>query len=65
MPAALLLLLALQTPKNSNNPIFGGWYADPEAHVYGSRDYVYPNYSASYEKQTFMGVGARPIRGRG
>lgn len=42
------------TPKFSNNPIFSGWYADPEAHIYQGRYYVYPTYSARYEKQTFF-----------
>ena len=54
LTTALALALLGQTPKTSNNPIFGGWYADPEAHVYDGRYYVYPTYSAPYEKQTFM-----------
>ncbi len=54
MTTALLALIVLQTPKTSNNPVFGGWYADPEAHVYEGRYYVYPTYSAAYEKQTFF-----------
>ena len=60
MPTPLLLLLALQTPKTSNNPIIGGWYADPEVHVYGNRYYVYPTYSAPYEKQTFLEAFSSP-----
>ena len=54
MLSALALALVAQIPKTSNNPLFGGWYADPEAHVYEGRYYVYPTYSAPYEKQTFF-----------
>jgi beta-xylosidase len=38
----------------SGNPIFGGWYADPEATVYGDEYWVYPTYSDDYGKQTFL-----------
>lgn len=54
LATALALTLLAQTPKTSNNPIFPGWYADPEAHVYEGRYYVYPTYSAPYAKQTFF-----------
>lgn len=40
--------------KMSGNPIFPGWYADPHALIYGKTCWVYPTYSAPYEKQTFM-----------
>jgi beta-xylosidase len=46
--------MSMQTPKTSSNPIFSGWYADPEIHVFEARYYVYPTYSAPYEKQTFL-----------
>lgn len=38
----------------SGNPLFPGWYADPEARVFGSRYWIYPTYSAVYEEQTFF-----------
>ncbi len=38
----------------SGNPILPGWYADPEAHVFGGRYWVYPTYSAPYDQQTLM-----------
>src|SRR5690606_37407037 len=31
-----------------------GWYADPEAVVFNNTYWVYPTYSAPYEKQVFM-----------
>ena len=36
------------------NPIFPGWYADPELHIFDGRYYLYPTYSAPYEEQTFF-----------
>ena len=33
----------------SGNPIFPGWYADPEAHIYNQEYWVYPTYSDSYK----------------
>ena len=38
----------------SGNPILPGWYADPEAHVFEGRYWIYPTYSAPYNAQTFM-----------
>jgi beta-xylosidase len=41
-------------PRLSGNPIFPGWYADPELHIFDGRYYLYPTYSADYDKQTFF-----------
>ena len=38
----------------SGNPILAGWYADPEAHVFEGRYWIYPTYSAPYGQQTFL-----------
>jgi beta-xylosidase len=38
----------------SGNPIFPGWYADPEAKVFNKTYWVYPTYSAKYNEQVFM-----------
>ncbi len=40
--------------QTSGNPVFDGWYADPEAAVFGNEYWIYPTYSAPYEKQVFM-----------
>lgn len=40
--------------KKSGNPIFPGWYADPEGMIFGDRYWVFPTYSAKYEEQTFL-----------
>ncbi|MGY3053428.1 beta-xylosidase [Pedobacter sp. UYEF25] len=40
--------------KMSGNPIFPGWYADPEAAIFGNQYWVYPTYSDKYENQVFL-----------
>lgn len=43
-----------QDTVRSGNPIFPGWYADPEIRVFGKEYWIYPTYSDKYEKQVFM-----------
>ena len=43
----------------SGNPVIEGWYADPEAIVYGKEYWIYPTYSDDY------GAPQRPLRRRG
>jgi len=38
----------------AKNPIISGWYADPEVAVFDKEYWIYPTYSAEYEKQTFL-----------
>ena len=40
--------------RRSGNPIFPGWYADPEPRIFEGRYWVYPTYSAAYDDQTFF-----------
>ena len=44
----------------SGNPIFPGWYADPEGVVFGKQFWVYPTYSAPYEEQVFLDAFSSP-----
>ena len=37
-----------QQKKKSGNPIFPGWYADPEARIFDNTYWVYPTYSDDY-----------------
>ena len=37
-----------------NNPIFPGYYADPEGVVFGDTYWIYPTFSALYEDQIFL-----------
>jgi len=36
------------------NPLFPGYYADPEGIVYGDKYWIFPTYSDSYEKQIYF-----------
>ena len=38
----------------SGNPVFEGWYADPEGIIFGDTYWIYPTYSAPYDQQTFF-----------
>lgn len=46
--------------KTSGNPVFPGWYADPEAIIYGRNYWIYPTFSAPYEKQVFFDAFSSP-----
>ena len=52
--AAALLLTSCKTPEMSGNPLFEGWYADPEVAVFGNEYWIYPTYSHKYDEQLFM-----------
>ena len=59
MTGALALACACSSPKTveeeapelSGNPIFEGWYADPEGIVFGDEYWIYPTFSAGYTDQ--------------
>jgi len=51
--AAFVAIVAVQQPR-SGNPILPDWYADPEAHVFDGRYWIYPTYSAPYDEQLFL-----------
>jgi beta-xylosidase len=38
----------------ARNPVFEGWYADPEVAVFGKTFWIYPTFSALYEEQVFL-----------
>lgn len=44
----------------SGNPLFPGWYADPEAAVFGRQYWIYPTYSAPYDRQVFFDAFSSP-----
>ena len=39
---------------NNHNPVFEGWYADPEGIIFGNEYWIYPTFSAPYNEQVFM-----------
>lgn len=53
---SILALFLLLTAFNlfGQNPVFPGWYADPEAIIYDDTYWIFPTYSAEYNKQTFL-----------
>jgi len=47
-------------PRTSGNPIFPGWYADPEAAIFNKQYWLYPTYSAPYSQQVFFDAFSSP-----
>jgi len=39
---------------SAGNPVFPGWYADPEGVIFDNQYWIYPTYSAPYEQQVFL-----------
>ena len=65
LSAALAMLAAMpmqaQDKKEmSGNPIFQGWYADPEGVVLDGQYWVFPTYSAEFDDQTFLDAFSSP-----
>lgn len=49
------LLTACGTTSHfSGNPLFKGWYADPEGIIYKKNYWIFPTFSAPYNDQVFM-----------
>jgi beta-xylosidase len=44
----------------SGNPLFPGWYADPEVTIHDGRYWIFPTYSDKFEKQVFMDAFSSP-----
>ena len=59
---SLLSIACAQTPGKtmSGNPIFPGWYADPEIAIFGSQYWIYPTFSAPYNQQVFLDAFSSP-----
>ena len=38
----------------AGNPVFKGWYADPEGIIFNQEYWIYPTYSAPYKEQVFL-----------
>ncbi|MAT69256.1 MAG: arabinan endo-1,5-alpha-L-arabinosidase [Planctomycetaceae bacterium] len=60
LAAVALLTACCSTPARAGNPVFPGWYADPEAIIFGERYWIFPTYSDRYEKQVFMDAFSSP-----
>ena len=55
-----IAILHAQVKQTSGNPVFKGWYADPEAAVFNNEYWIYPTYSDKYEKQVFFDAFSSP-----
>ena len=44
----------------AGNPVFPGWYADPEGIIFNKQYWIYPTYSAPYNKQVFLDAFSSP-----
>lgn len=54
------VLAAHVTSARAANPVFPGWYADPEGVIFGNEYWIYPTYSASYDEQVFLDAFSSP-----
>ena len=50
----MFVLFAFLDLKAQNNPVFPGWYADPEGVVFNNEYWIYPTFSAPYDKQVYL-----------
>jgi len=51
---------APESMPRSGNPVFDGWYADPEAAIFENQYWIYPTYSAKYNQQVFFDAFSSP-----
>jgi beta-xylosidase len=47
-------------PRPGGNPIFPGWYADPEVAIFNKQYWIYPTYSAPYAEQVHLDAFSSP-----
>ena len=66
LAGAILLSACVNNKENDDtvqyagNPVFEGWYADPEGIVYDDLYWIFPTYSDLYEKQVFFDCFSSP-----
>lgn len=51
LSASIALASSARSQPTSGNPVFEGWYADPEVAVFQGRIWIYPTFSAPYDDQ--------------
>lgn len=45
---------------HAGNPVIPGWYADPEAAIFGKQYWIYPTWSDVYDRQLFFDAFSSP-----
>ncbi|MEJ7587714.1 MAG: glycoside hydrolase family 43 protein [Ferruginibacter sp.] len=60
--ALLLVSIAVQAQEQpkGGNPVFAGWYADPEGAIFNKKYWIYPTFSAPYDKQVHFDAFSSP-----
>jgi len=48
------------TENKPGNPVFPGWYADPEGAIFDNQYWIYPTYSAPYNQQVYFDAFSSP-----
>jgi beta-xylosidase len=56
----IFLSHAQNNKATSGNPLFPGWYADPEGVIFNKTYWIYPTYSAKYGQQVFLDAFSSP-----
>ena len=57
---ALAMIVVSNAADHPGNPIFPGWYADPEAVIFNQTCWIYPTTSTSYAKQLHFDAFSSP-----
>ncbi|MEP7142824.1 MAG: glycoside hydrolase family 43 protein [Ferruginibacter sp.] len=60
LPGAAINAQKKSTAARSGNPVFPGWYADPEGAIFNKNYWIYPTYSAPYDKQVYFDAFSSP-----
>ena len=55
-----IVILSLISTTAQNNPVFPGWYADPEGIIMDDEYWIFPTYSAPYDKQVHFDAFSSP-----
>jgi len=59
-PQAVATTSPLNKKNFAGNPVFPGWYADPEGIILNKKYWIYPTYSAPFDQQVFMDAFSSP-----
>ncbi|MBE6198302.1 MAG: arabinan endo-1,5-alpha-L-arabinosidase [Rikenellaceae bacterium] len=54
LAVASVAAISCAEPKRSGNPIFEGWYADPEGVIFGDTYWIYPTWSMPFPEQLHL-----------
>lgn len=60
LPAIAFASALPKAGSRAGNPVFPGWYADPEAAVLEGQYWIYPTTSAAYDEQVVMDAFSSP-----